>query len=144
MVEIIVTLDEISGELRMITERAGDFTAPITRILEDGLAAARQRFVTKGPGPSGETWAEPAPGTHYGPGESLLVRSGHLLDSLSQGGEDNIFEVTATEGQAGTGVLYAGFNVISGMRPFIGWTEDHFPAYDNLVLDHLVGEPASA
>jgi phage gpG-like protein len=126
-VTIAITIDasEPLAALRILAEREADLTAPLTQVLELGLADA-VATVEVGGGPLG-IWA---PMSHltpvvaqklYGrrrdPGR-LLRDGGSLLESLAPGGSGNVFEVGPREGSAGTADISGrtGFPIAVGQQ----------------------------
>jgi phage gpG-like protein len=142
MIELTIERDDVSPFLHVMANSMSDFTEPLTMILQDALGQAARRVAeTKGPGPEGELWAPPAKGTRYGPGQSLLERSGAMLDSLVPQGPGNFFEVSPTEGRAGSLIPYAAFQQFGTgripPRPFLGWDLDRLPQYDAWIWTHI-------
>jgi phage gpG-like protein len=126
----------------MVAEKLSDFSEPLKFILHDVLQEASLRITTGGPGPSGEPWAPPSKNTRYGPGQTLLLRSGDLLESLSPEGAGNIFEINELSGIVGTEILYASFQQVGTStippRPFLGFSNTEL--YDKVLEDWIFGE----
>ncbi|MDQ6892208.1 MAG: hypothetical protein M3167_06330 [Acidobacteriota bacterium] len=153
---IDVVRDEIAPELRIMSERMGDFSEPFSVILADGLGAAQETIVEKKAAPGGGPWALMAEATiRKGRDPStLLIETGEGVLSLSRGGSGNVFEVGPVEGRAGS-VLTSkrtGYPYMKGMqegafnrppRPFLAWPEERIPQYGSLILGHIMGEPPS-
>jgi len=150
LIEISV-VDNVSPQLEIMVERMGDYTHPLTTILEDGLFTAQQQVQEgKGGAFGGSAWPHMAEATikkGRDPG-TLLVETGGLLLSMSRGAAGNLFEVTPTEGSAGTQLESSrnGFPYPAAQqagtssypaRFFLAWYEERFPDYDLVFLDWI-------
>lgn len=107
MIEITIEGDTFTPTANLVVDRLRDFTEPLTLILADALLSAQEQIVEgKGSLFSGPTW-DPMAASTVKKGRdpaTLLVETGALVNSLTRGGDGNIFEVGPTEGIAGTGL----------------------------------------
>lgn len=152
---IEITKDTIAPLLTLMAERVGDFSEPIGIVLNDALGTVQEQIVEgKGALFGGDAWLPMAAATiKKGRDPStLMLDRGHLLLSLIKGGPANIFEVTPSEGRAGTSIEDRGYPYGLGQqigarnrppRAFAWWPEERIPQYESLFLDHVMGEQAN-
>lgn len=154
MLELVVTVDEVTPTLTVMVEKLGDLTKPLTTVLADGLFSAQEQvFEGKGALFGGPRWDAMAPRTIAKGRDpaTLLVETGGLLSSLSRGSEGNSFEVGPTEGEAGTSLVsprnsfpYAAQQQLGNQsypsRPYLAWYEERFSDYDLVFLDWFFSE----
>jgi hypothetical protein len=160
-ISVTIEKDDAGPYLRAVSDRAADFTEANRAVLESGMNDARETIRAGGPDFG---WAPHHPFTTVV--DRILGRArvgtlqekGALLGSIG-----NVFNVTATEGEAGSNLANAKFQqegtdrtffflqfVRTGEgkwggrgitpRPFMWWHEQRFPEYDAIYLNHLMGE----
>lgn len=141
--------DTLTPLLHLVNERLGDFTVPLTRILEDGLQSAQTQVVIgKGGAWGGAQWVPMAASTIKSGRNpaTLLVKTGALADSLVRGGAGNVFEVTATTASAGSSLDYAAYQDFGSSRiparEFLTWYQERLPIYEQIVQSYITGEAA--
>jgi len=109
MISIVVDSREPVRALTLLSSHLADSRDPLAAVLERGLEDSRLNLATRG-GDAG-VWEPMSPWTEivarklYGKARSdgsLLEDTGALLASLYRGAPGNIFEVSASEGVAGT------------------------------------------
>lgn len=169
---------EASGPQEMLSVvgmRLGDLTKPITEVLTLGLEDARNEIAAQGVLFAGG-WLAMSPMTPivamklYGKSRSpgtLLHDTGGLLESLTPGGPENLFEPGPQAGQAGTSYVSPRsgfpvavgqqqgtsrtFHVLQGMgfsepgippRPFLGWHEQKGDEYVEIFARSIIDEVA--
>ena len=127
---------------------------PISEIMEQQLLDA-QHSVEVQKGFWGEQWPDMAKATIRSGRDpsTLLVDSGRLVESLQRGAAENIFEVGASSGIAGSSVPHARFqqegsdrHPLRPPRPFLAWAEERIgpgpeleDPYREMFLRHLFG-----
>jgi len=122
MIAIEIDTSAPISTLNIMAENTGDFTEPISEVLESALSDARTEVEASKGGLFGAAWNPMSRFTadppellqHLGvmhPREpsTLLQDTGELAASLERGGPNNIFTATAMEGQAGTSDPAAAF-----------------------------------
>lgn len=152
MLSLEIVQDEVTPFLEVTVERLGDFTIPLTQILEDGLFSAQQQIVEgKGSEFGGAGWEPMAPSTVKSGRDpaTLLVKSGALVASLTRGGSGNVFVVGPEEGYAGSDVFYGAFQQGGTSRiparPFLVWYDERISDYEMLLMNWIAtGEAVAA
>lgn len=96
---ITVEKDEIGPYLQVMTSRAGDWSQPITRVLESGLEDARQTIQGGGPDFG---WAPTSLWTLKVDEAIGRARQGQLRETGGLLASFRLFEVGPTEGSAGS------------------------------------------
>jgi hypothetical protein len=151
VIELVVE-DNATPYLSVLVERMSDFSAPLTKILEDGLFSGQEQVVEGKGGMFGRSAWPPMAASTIRKGRdpaTLLVERGGLLLSLSRGADGNIFEVEPSEGTAGTGLVssrnafpYPAWQQKGTKsyppRPYLAWYEERFPAYNAFIGDWIM------
>ena len=127
MITLKVDASGVDELLRQLDSRLSNLADPIAEILEQALTDAEHTVrVTK------DEWPPMAAATIKSGRDpsTLLVKSERLLESLQRGAPENIFQVDASSGIAGSSVSHAAYQQEGSdrhparpPRPFLVWDE---------------------